>query len=85
MPTGGGQVGLMGAVAKTVVEGGGKAKGIVPVPLYRSGSSQFTETVIVPDMHTRKRIMSEEVCQWFHIIILTMLQLLTFLIKKKKE
>jgi predicted Rossmann-fold nucleotide-binding protein len=79
VPTGGGQVGLMGAVAKTVVEGGGKAKGIVPVPLYRSGSSQFTETVIVPDMHTRKRMMSEEVYHWFHIVILTMPQLLTFL------
>ncbi|CAO3676593.1 unnamed protein product [Umbelopsis vinacea] len=57
---GGGQVGLMGAIAKAVVDGGGKAKGIVPVPLYRSGSNQFTETVIVPDMHTRKRMMSEE-------------------------
>ncbi|KAI8583258.1 hypothetical protein K450DRAFT_222739 [Umbelopsis ramanniana AG] len=56
----GGQVGLMGAVAKAVVEGGGKAKGIVPVPLYRNGSNQFTETVIVPDMHTRKQMMSEE-------------------------
>jgi predicted Rossmann-fold nucleotide-binding protein len=62
--TGGGQVGLMGAIAKAVVDGGGKAKGIVPVPLYRSGSNQFTETVIVPDMHTRKRMMSEEV--WFN-------------------
>jgi predicted Rossmann-fold nucleotide-binding protein len=77
VPTGGGQVGLMGAVAKTVVEGGGKAKGIVPVPLYRNGSSQFTETAIVPDMHTRKRMMSEEVCQGFKVLILTKLHLLT--------
>jgi predicted Rossmann-fold nucleotide-binding protein len=53
----------MGQVAKAVIGGGGVAKGIVPVPLYRSGSTQLKEieTVIVPDMHTRKKMMSEEV------------------------
>ncbi|KAJ2959299.1 hypothetical protein NQZ79_g5232 [Umbelopsis isabellina] len=59
---GGGRVGVMGEVAKAVIDGGGVAKGIVPVPLYRSGSTQLerTETVIVPDMHSRKKMMSEE-------------------------
>ncbi|CAM0136119.1 unnamed protein product [Umbelopsis sp. WA50703] len=59
---GGGRVGVMGQVAKAVIGGGGVAKGIVPVPLYRSGSTQLKEieTVIVPDMHTRKKMMSEE-------------------------
>lgn len=53
----------MGEVAKAVIGGGGVAKGIVPVPLYRSGSTQLerTETIIVPDMHSRKKMMSEEV------------------------
>lgn len=58
---GGGSVGLMGAVAKAVLENGGKAKGIVPEPLYRNGSKQICETIIVPDMHTRKKTMGDHV------------------------
>ncbi|KAL7328174.1 hypothetical protein PS15p_206482 [Mucor circinelloides] len=57
---GGGSVGLMGAVAKGVIENGGEAIGIVPEPLYRHGSKQLCETVIVPDMHARKKRMEEE-------------------------
>lgn len=57
---GGGSVGLMGAVAKGVLENGGEAIGIVPEPLYRHGSKQLCETVIVPDMHARKKRMEEE-------------------------
>ncbi|KAL9550377.1 hypothetical protein MBANPS3_004746 [Mucor bainieri] len=57
---GGGSVGLMGAVAKGTLDNGGKAIGIVPEPLYRHGSKQLCETVIVPDMHTRKKRMEEE-------------------------
>ncbi|KAG2179040.1 hypothetical protein INT43_001889 [Umbelopsis isabellina] len=59
---GGGRVGIMGEVAKAVIGDGGAAKGIVPVPLYRSGSTQLEgiETVIVPDMHSRKKRMNEE-------------------------
>lgn len=51
----------MGAVAKAVLENGGKAKGIVPEPLYRNGSKQICETIIVPDMHTRKKTMGDHV------------------------
>ncbi|KAI8643895.1 hypothetical protein BD408DRAFT_414066 [Parasitella parasitica] len=57
---GGGSVGLMGAVAKGTIENGGKAIGIVPEPLYRHGSKQLCETVIVPDMHARKKRMEKE-------------------------
>lgn len=51
----------MGAVAKAVIDNGGKAKGIVPEPLYRNGSKQICETIIVPDMHTRKKTMGDHV------------------------
>lgn len=57
---GGGSVGLMGAVAKGIIENGGKAIGIVPEPLFRHGSNQLCETVIVPDMHARKKRMEDE-------------------------
>lgn len=57
---GGGSVGLMGAVAKGTIENGGMAIGIVPEPLFRHGSKQLCESVIVPDMHTRKKRMEEE-------------------------
>ncbi|KAI9361813.1 hypothetical protein BD770DRAFT_418661 [Pilaira anomala] len=57
---GGGSVGLMGAVARGTLENGGKAIGIVPEPLFKHGSEQICETVVVPDMHTRKKRMSDE-------------------------
>ncbi|KAI8986387.1 hypothetical protein BDB01DRAFT_720520 [Pilobolus umbonatus] len=57
---GGGSVGLMGEVARGVLDNGGSAIGIVPEPLYKYGSKQLAETVIVPDMHTRKKRMAEE-------------------------
>ncbi|KAG2200882.1 hypothetical protein INT46_002082 [Mucor plumbeus] len=57
---GGGSVGLMGAVAKGTIENGGKAIGIVPEPLFRHGSKQLCESVIVSDMHARKKRMEEE-------------------------
>jgi uncharacterized protein (TIGR00730 family) len=50
----------MGAVAKGTIENGGKAIGVVPEPLYKDGSSQLCETIIVPDMHSRKKRMAEE-------------------------
>lgn len=58
---GGGSIGLMGAVAKGTIENGGKTLGVVPEPLFKHGSVQLGETVIVPDMHTRKKRMAEEV------------------------
>lgn len=51
----------MGAVARGTLENGGNAIGIVPEPLFEHGSAQLCETVIVPDMHTRKKRMSDEV------------------------
>jgi uncharacterized protein (TIGR00730 family) len=56
---GGGAVGLMGTVAGSVLEHGGEVTGIIPDFLQarerRLDAAQ--ETVIVPDMHTRKRLM----------------------------
>ncbi|KAI7861854.1 hypothetical protein BDF14DRAFT_1863014 [Spinellus fusiger] len=57
---GGGSVGLMGTVTAAVLAAGGKAKGIMPEPMFRHGSPQICEVIIVPDMHTRKRIMGEQ-------------------------
>ncbi|KAI8365321.1 uncharacterized protein BYT42DRAFT_596075 [Radiomyces spectabilis] len=65
--TGGGSVGLMGAVAKAVIEGGGKAKAVVPEPLFRCGSKQIAEVIVVPDMHTRKKTMGDE-CDAFVVL-----------------
>ena len=56
---GGGQLGLMGAVARGVSENGGHVTGIIPEFLH-SRERKFddaNELVIVPDMHTRKQMM----------------------------
>ncbi|CAO3679532.1 unnamed protein product [Rhizopus stolonifer] len=57
---GGGSVGLMGTVAKAALDNGGQALSVVPEPLYKSGSKQLCEAIIVPDMHTRKKRMADE-------------------------
>jgi hypothetical protein len=58
---GGGGNGLMGAIARSVLAGGGEVTGIIPDFLLRKDSllSEIHECVIVPDMHTRKRLMFE--------------------------
>lgn len=53
-------MGLMGSVAKGTIENGGKAVGIVPEPLFKHGSKQLAETILVPDMHSRKKRMADE-------------------------
>ncbi len=58
---GGGRVGMMGAVADAAILGGGKVTGVIPrflvdKELAHPGAS---EMIVVPDMHTRKRIMFE--------------------------
>ncbi|KAJ0117059.1 lysine decarboxylase family protein [Diaporthe amygdali] len=83
---GGGTVGLMGEIARTLVSltGPDSVHGIIPEPLVKferdptytsfatNGSSTgaklaipeetvFGRTTIVPDMHTRKRLMAQEV------------------------
>jgi uncharacterized protein (TIGR00730 family) len=56
---GGAQIGLMGALADAVTEGGGRVIGIIPRHLDQRevGHRGVTELRIVDDMHTRKRMM----------------------------
>ncbi|MEP6837497.1 MAG: TIGR00730 family Rossman fold protein [Bradyrhizobium sp.] len=58
---GGGSVGLMGAVAKSVLDHGGSVTGIIPEFLRakESALAKVQEMVITPDMHERKRLMFE--------------------------
>ncbi len=58
---GGGRVGLMGACADAVLAGGGRVVGVIPEFLRDKelAHPRATEMVVVPDMHTRKRIMFE--------------------------
>ncbi|MBX9738918.1 MAG: TIGR00730 family Rossman fold protein [Beijerinckiaceae bacterium] len=58
---GGGNRGLMGAVAHSVLEAGGHVTGIIPGFLRTRENmlEDAQELVIVDDMHTRKRIMFE--------------------------
>ena len=58
---GGGNLGLMGEVANAVLANGGSVTGIIPAFLQQKervlGAAQ--DLVVVPDMHTRKRLMFE--------------------------
>ncbi|MBO0474572.1 hypothetical protein IGL98_000538 [Enterococcus sp. DIV0840] len=56
---GGGNVGLMGILADTVIENGGKAIGVMPTFLLERelAHQNITEMHIVSDMHERKRKM----------------------------
>ena len=58
---GGGNVGLMGAIARAVLDNGGQVTGIIPEFLKSRERmlDEVQETIIVPDMHTRKRLMFE--------------------------
>jgi uncharacterized protein (TIGR00730 family) len=58
---GGGNKGLMGAVAEAALMAGGKVTGIIPENLRSREHAHggLTELVIVDDMHTRKRKMYE--------------------------
>jgi uncharacterized protein (TIGR00730 family) len=58
---GGGNVGLMGTVARSVLDHGGYVTGIIPDFLKSREKllDDVQETVVVPDMHTRKRLMFE--------------------------
>ncbi|HYF55198.1 MAG TPA: TIGR00730 family Rossman fold protein [Salinarimonas sp.] len=58
---GGGDVGLMGTVARGVLGAGGQVTGIIPDFLKRRERmlAEAQETIVVPDMHTRKRMMFE--------------------------
>lgn len=58
---GGGDVGLMGTVARAALAAGGHVTGIIPDFLQAREHmlDAVQETVVVPDMHTRKRLMFE--------------------------
>jgi uncharacterized protein (TIGR00730 family) len=58
---GGGNVGLMGTVARSVLEHGGTVTGIIPdfLKARERMLEDIQETIVVPDMHTRKRLMFE--------------------------
>ncbi len=56
---GGGAIGLMGVVAKTVLDSGGEVTGVIPDFLmkYEVGNPGVTELIVVDSMHERKRRM----------------------------
>ena len=56
---GGGSIGLMGAVARAVLDAGGSVTGIIPEFLVRKEImlDGVEDLHVVPDMHTRKRMM----------------------------
>ncbi len=59
---GGGNNGLMGTIARAVLASGGHVTGIIPAFL-RDRENMIAEAqdlVVVPDMHTRKRLMFEQ-------------------------
>ena len=58
---GGGNVGLMGAIADEVMASGGHATGVIPEALMKRevGHHGLTELHVVRDMHERKAMMAE--------------------------
>ena len=58
---GGGSVGLMGAVAKSVLDHGGSVTGIIPdfLRARENALTRVQEMIVTPDMHERKRLMFE--------------------------
>ncbi len=58
---GGGRIGLMGAIADAVVDGGGDVVGVIPEFLLRLevGNDQAGELIVTDTMHTRKAKMFE--------------------------
>jgi uncharacterized protein (TIGR00730 family) len=58
---GGGAVGLMGVVADTVMEAGGRVTGVIPSKLFSRevGHVGLTELIEVETMHERKALMYE--------------------------
>jgi uncharacterized protein (TIGR00730 family) len=58
---GGGSVGLMGALAEAVLDGGGRVTGVIPDFLVNREHMlvRVQERIVTRDMHERKRIMFE--------------------------
>lgn len=59
---GGGNRGLMGAVANGVMEKGGTVTGIIPQLLneWEQQHDEITELIVVENMHVRKRLLYEK-------------------------
>jgi uncharacterized protein (TIGR00730 family) len=58
---GGGSIGLMGAVATSVLDHGGTVTGIIPdfLTVRENALKRVQEMIVTPDMHERKRLMFE--------------------------
>jgi len=58
---GGGSIGLMGAVATSVLDHGGTVTGIIPdfLTSREHALTRVQEMIVTPDMHERKRLMFE--------------------------
>jgi uncharacterized protein (TIGR00730 family) len=58
---GGGRIGLMGQIARTVLEAGGKVIGVIPRQLVERelAFTQASELRVVGSMHERKALMAE--------------------------
>jgi uncharacterized protein (TIGR00730 family) len=58
---GGGHVGMMGALADSVLNAGGRVVGVIPRHLMRPEVAHqgLTDLLVVDSMHTRKRAMAE--------------------------
>ena len=57
---GGGSVGMMGAVARAVLDHGGDVTGIIPEFLVQKEVMMpLKDLIVTPDMHERKRLMFE--------------------------
>lgn len=56
---GGGTIGLMGAVARAVLDHGGHVTGVIPefLKAREKATGDAHELIVTPDMHTRKQIM----------------------------
>ena len=58
---GGGSIGLMGALATSVLDHGGTVTGIIPdfLTARENALTRVQELIVTPDMHERKRLMFE--------------------------
>src|SRR4030081_2897919 len=58
---GGGSIGVMGAVATSVLDHGGTVTGIIPdfLTTRENALTRVQEMIVTPDMHERKRLMFE--------------------------
>jgi len=58
---GGGSLGMMGAIASSVLDHGGRVTGIIPdfLTTRENALTRVQELIVTPDMHERKRLMFE--------------------------